>query len=147
MYGVHSDTWKRAMTALWSWADTHGDVSALPSGVEVDGVVLSRWVSARRHEHRTGVLDHDQITQLQALPGWSWGTGQQEVWATMFALLCAHATVHGTACVPTTHTTGDGVRVGAWVSRQRTAHRHGTLPATRVAALQRLPGWEWKPGS
>lgn len=146
MYGVHGESWKRAVAALWWWVQTHGDVSTVPWGVEVEGVVLSRWVSARRHEHRTGGLDEEQVTQLQALPGWSWGTGQQESWATMFAVLCGYAAKHGTARIPTTGTV-DGVRLGSWVSRQRTAHRHGTLPATRATALQRLPGWEWNTGS
>ncbi|UZJ23853.1 helicase associated domain-containing protein [Rhodococcus antarcticus] len=146
MYGVHSDTWKKAVAALWSWAENHGDIGTLPPGVAVEGVVLSRWVSARRHERRTGELGDEQVTQLEALPGWSWGAGQQEAWATTFALLCAYAAENGTARVPTGHTTG-GVRLGAWVSRQRTAHRSGSLPTDRAAALQRLAGWEWNPGS
>jgi len=74
VYGAHSNTWKNAMAALWSWTDAHSDVSTLPPGAVVNGVTLSRWISTRRHDHRTGHLDPDQITQLHALPGWSWGT-------------------------------------------------------------------------
>lgn len=36
-----------------------------------------------------------------------------------------------------------GVRIGAWVARQRTLHRRGVLDPTRAAALERQPGWAW----
>ena len=145
MYGAHSETWKNAMVVLWSWVEVHGDVSTLALGVEVEEIAMSRWVNTRRHEHRTGHLDPDQITQLQALPGWSWGTGQQEKWATTFAMLCLYTAEHGTARVPGAHVL-DGVHLGKWVSRQRTAQGRGHLPTDRAQALQRLPGWEWTPG-
>lgn len=142
MYGAHSSTWKSALAALWAWAEEHGDVR---SAAGADGVDLSRWITTRRHEHRNGHLDPEQVAQLQALPGWSWGNGQQEQWATTFALLCEYAAERGTARVPAAHVVGD-VKLGTWVSRQRAVHRRGELGADRVRALQRLPGWVWNPG-
>lgn len=101
-------------------------------------MALSRWVSTRRHDHRTGHPDADQITQLQALPGWSWGTSQRQRWNHTFDVLRAYTAQHGTAAVPASHVVSN-IRLGAWVSRQRAAHRHRTLPNHRAAALESAP--------
>lgn len=49
---------------------------------------------------------------------------------------------HGHAAVPTVAIV-DGFRLGAWVSRCRSAYRGGALAAEHVAMLESLPGWEW----
>jgi len=144
-YGVHAQQWKVVLGELWSWADEHGDVRELPAGRASCGVDLRRWVSARRHEHRGGELSPEQVVALEQLPGWTWGLGQQQRWHATFAVLCTWVEAHGTAHVPTT-TVVDGVRLGAWVSSQRSSHRAGTLPLDRGRALAALPGWTWAPG-
>lgn len=141
-YGVHSPGWKRATAALWAWVEVHGEVASVPAGPGEEGLDLRKWVHARRFECRQGLLSGDQITQLEELPGWSWGTTHAQRWERCFAALVVVVAGGGTASVPAAMM-GDGVAVGRWVSQQRAAHQAGRLPHDRSARLDALPGWRW----
>lgn len=142
MYGAHSQSWKNALSALRTWVELHGEVSNIPAGTEVAGVALSHWVHARRFEHRRGRLDPEQVTQLQELPGWSWGASQQQRWESAYKALCTFSAQHGTAAVPAGHVLDD-IHLGRWVSQQRIARRRGDLSQDHVVRLEKLPGWSW----
>lgn len=144
-YGVHGEQWKAVVAALHAWAQQHSGVHDLPAGAVGGGVDLRRWISARRHEHRTGTLEAAQVTQLELVPGWTWGLSQQQRWDAALDVLTAWVEAHGSARVPTT-TVVEGFRVGAWVSKQRSNHLAGTLSGDRSRALAALPGWTWAPG-
>src|SRR3546814_1703760 len=58
------------------------------------------------------------------------------------AALEAFVAREGHARVPTDHVEG-GMKLGSWVVRHRGEYARGTVPADRVARLERLPGWVW----
>lgn len=62
----------------------------------------------------------------------------------MFALLESFVAREGHARVPQRYEEAD-CRLGSWVSSQRVEHRKGTLTEDRVAALEALAGWTWRP--
>lgn len=39
----------------------------------------------------------------------------------------------------------EGIALGSWASKQRTAHTNGELQPERAAALEGVPGWTWDP--
>jgi superfamily II DNA or RNA helicase len=63
-------------------------------------------------------------------------------WWHCYDLLVAHAREHGVAR-PSQQVRREGVALGAWVVRQRTLYKQGTLEPARVEALEKLPGWAW----
>jgi superfamily II DNA or RNA helicase len=60
------------------------------------------------------------------------------------AELRAFAKREGHSRVPLQHREGD-LALGAWAQTQRALHRKGSLAPERVAALEALPGWLWRP--
>ena len=44
--------------------------------------------------------------------------------------------------MPQRHKTAEGLALGAWVGRQRTADRNGKLSETRMARLDAVGVWE-----
>jgi hypothetical protein len=55
------------------------------------------------------------------------------------------AVQQGHSLVPRDKRTEDGYPLGWWLSQQRLRHKRGHLPLPRVACLEQLPGWAWKP--
>lgn len=63
-------------------------------------------------------------------------------WWDAYALAAAFRTEYRHLRIPRSHTTPDGVRLGAWLHRQRTLQRNGTLPNDRADALEQI-GITW----
>jgi hypothetical protein len=74
-------------------------------------------------------------------------TVQSRFWEANFVALREFAVIHGHARPSHSHQTADGLLLGAWVVRQRTAHNKGALAEDRAHRLDALPGWVWRPGS
>ena len=66
-----------------------------------------------------------------------WKTSLEQRWERNFALLTAFSEREGGGEVPARHEE-EGVRLGKWLSDQRTAHTNGTLDAARRTQLEAL---------
>jgi superfamily II DNA or RNA helicase len=64
-----------------------------------------------------------------------------ESWMFWYGLLQMFVNEHGHCRVPPKHKTGDGYRVGSWVSIQRMAKDR--IKPDRRQRLEALPGWSW----
>lgn len=64
-------------------------------------------------------------------------------WGQGLAALRRYAAAKGTARVPL-NARADGVDVGYWADTQRAQYWAGTLDPQRTAALESLPGWDWR---
>ena len=43
------------------------------------------------------------------------------------------------------HVTEAGFRLGSWVVERRSDHKRRKLSLERIAALEAMPGWAWRP--
>ena len=125
---------------LLRYVDREGD-AAVPAGHIECGSKLGTWVANQRQAHRLGKLEAERVAQLEALPGWAWNP-QQAAWEEGFAALTAYVEREGYARVPQGHVES-GVRLGNWVSSQRSIYKSEELEAERVSRLAALPGWTW----
>jgi len=105
------------------------------------GVPLGTWVNNCRMAHKDGKLPVWLAKELEAVPGWSF-TPMEDRQRRNVALLTKHVQRHGWNGV-TQRTVVRGVKLGAWVSRCRTAHRKGRLRPWLKEALEAIPGWQW----
>jgi superfamily II DNA or RNA helicase len=67
-----ADDWAAHLAALRVFAAREGH-ARVPVHVVADGLRLGVWVSGRRSERNAGRLDPARASELEAIPGWSWG--------------------------------------------------------------------------
>jgi hypothetical protein len=112
-----------------------------------EGERLGRWVQKQRNVfkgvHGGGRLTKEQIKKLVALPGWTWERGPDK-WERGYRSLMAFQKREGHIKVPAEHIE-NGVRLDAWVTRQRQHFRMGRIQrqGDHVTRLERVPGWKW----
>ena len=83
----------------------------------------------------------DRRTRLEAFPGWTWDL-RADSWERAFGLLEAFAKREGHARPKPDHVEA-GLRLGRWVSKQRTPAKLDLLSKEQAARLESLPGWAW----
>jgi hypothetical protein len=67
-----ADRWAATVQLLHACAEHHGGLNAIPRDTRVDGVKLPVWAAQQRHRHHHGRLTTQEITALEAVPGWWW---------------------------------------------------------------------------
>ena len=109
----------------------------------VDDVQIGWWVSKQRTAYAKGKLSAERIALLERVPGWMWRINDtpENAWNTAYAALCRFVAVN--TRVPTFNERVGDMRIGWWISKQRTAYAKGKLSAERIARLERVPGWTW----
>ncbi|MEU6261776.1 DEAD/DEAH box helicase [Saccharopolyspora shandongensis] len=129
-------------------------VRALRAHDDVFGTALdrARAQDGSRHLYEPAPLEHVQVNLPEGYDDGSFlrhltarivTSGTDEWWNGFDALSRYHAE-YDSATMKPGHVTADGVKLGAWCERARTAHRHGRLAPERVAALEEL-GFDFLP--
>jgi hypothetical protein len=90
---------------------------------------------------RAGRLAADRAGRLLPFRDWT-RSPRRDAWENGYAALRRFAEREGHTRVPAAYVE-DGYELGAWVSAQRVAYRHGQLAKERIARLEELPGWVW----
>lgn len=132
--------WERACQAAEAYAAREGHCHTPRKHVE-DGLNLDAWLKQQRVRYVAGSLSPEQVSRLEALPGWSWRP-QHDAWEAGFAALETFVAREGHALVPRDHREDD-YPLGAWVGEQR--NRRDDIDRTRRERLQTLPGWSFAP--
>jgi hypothetical protein len=94
------------------------DADAGKRGKQFDGYRLGAWVTTQRTT-RDEMLP-ERLSQLEALPGWSWYP-LNDAWETGFAHLLDYSVANGNCSVPKKYLLSNGGKLGTWVQTQRVA--------------------------
>ncbi|MBD0743616.1 DEAD/DEAH box helicase [Streptomyces sp. CBMA152] len=145
----------RALAAAASWHEQHGHLD-VPYTDRYDDIPLGNWLARQRSAHAKGELPTTVKEALDAL-GFSWAdkpprkpaardpetvrSRSNAVWQRGYAIAVAFFDQHGHLTPPARCTFG-GIRIDAWVARQRAARRQGSLSDDRIRALDAL-GINW----
>lgn len=148
----------------WSWDPFTDDESAalaslrafvaregharVPALHRDGGLGLGHSVRHWRNEYKAGRLDPDLVASLEELPGWAWEvrrmTTRRGEWDLPMQALWAFALRNGHTRVPATHREGE-IALGGWVRGRRQAFASGSLRPEKIAELEALPQWSWRP--
>jgi len=139
------DTWPRGLAVLGSYVAAHG-TARVPLDVVHRRYPLGRWVAARRTQYKRGTLAPERVAALQQLPGWVWDV-REDRWAQGLRLLATYARRTGAPNPDSFYLeeAEDNFTLGAWVNSRRKEHHRGDLSPARVAALEAIQRWEWRP--
>ena len=132
--------WNEGFYSLARFVEREGH-ARVPHQHKEEGFALGAWVGRQRTAHRGGKLEAETARRLEALQGWTWEPFTED-WEEGFAAVVCFVEREGHARVPDRHREA-GLELGAWVGRQRQAHRLGRLGPTRLRRLGALPDWTW----
>ena len=130
------------MKSLKSMSKSEGHARAPQNFITEEGFALGTWVAAQRRAYNIKRLSEDRIKALEALPGWSWDT-LQDNWNIGYEQLEKYVEREGHARVPTSFKTEDGLSLGIWVKTQRKVYKKNQLSEDCIEVLEALPGWSW----
>ena len=139
------EKWEVAFAELEAFAGVEGHSRPKQKHETPGGLQLGTWVANQRQFFKKDKLSPEQVTRLEALPGWVWNTVEAN-WEEAFALLEAYVAREGHSGVPQGHSES-GFGLGVWVNKQRGKYRKGKTPPNKATRLLSLEGWEWEPGN
>ncbi|MFP5375274.1 MAG: Helicase associated domain protein, partial [Acidimicrobiia bacterium] len=148
VWSIHGARLDAAVAALEAFAARHGHCEPGPDQGE-EGRRLAGWVVRARAQHGEGRLEAARAQRLEAIAGWRWDAPMDReaawaaAWETNLAALLRWTPASGGALPRQGDVDDDGVRIGAWVAKQRSKHRAGRLGPDRASRLEALPGWAW----
>ena len=135
------DRWDAGRAALQRYLDTRG-AAAPPRAAHVGSFPLGRWVAQVREDYWEATLDPDRITELEAVPGWSWGPAPAKSWRACYSAW-QQCSTETEAC--DTYLEQCAPPLERWARLQREAFAAGALHPYRIALLEQLNVWVWDP--
>jgi superfamily II DNA or RNA helicase len=132
------DTFPAKLELLRTFAEREGHARVPQRHVE-GAVPLGTWVATQRKKRDD--LDPEQLSALEAIPGWTWDPFGDTFNHNINALR-SFANREGHTYVPRGHIE-NGVHLGSWVIKQR--YKRDQLDAARRKKLESVPGWTWQP--
>lgn len=124
-------SWESCYREAEAYYRAHGDLQVPQDYVTGDGCRLGQWLANMRtryrelrEEDRTGAT-LEQIQRLESI-GMEWNTFDAR-WEIYFAAARRYFQEHGDLLVPREYLTEDGLRLGVWISNQR-SKRKNTIP-------------------
>ena len=137
--------WERNYQAACAYYRNHGDLDVPSSYADEDGIRLGAWISRMRKlrfgQCRGTPLTEEQIDRLNAV-GMVWQKRTDQSWGKHFQAARAYANEHGNLLVPASCVTASGIKLGAWIQRQRLLYKKGAISIDRVRRLEAI-GMVW----
>ncbi|MER6913856.1 Helicase associated domain protein [Streptomyces sp. NPDC000594] len=146
LMGTHERSWQRGMAAARAYHAEFKNISVPARHVIRDGdgeeFNLGAWISKVRDRRIRGKLTAGRIAELDAL-GMVWSV-TEGTWEVHLAAATAFYRTHRHLRIPHSHVTGPPgeLRLGSWLSRQRTDFLKGKLSVNRIKALTKI-GMRW----
>lgn len=136
--------WEDGYTHLIKYWEREGDIEVPAHHWEQDGFPLGSWVRSHRRRGGRRTLTAQQRTRLEALPGWTYLKSTEARWDKSADAMEVFARREGHCRMPLHHREQD-IDIDSWSSNQRVRYHSGKLPSDRVARLELIPGWSWRP--
>ncbi len=148
---VRDLSWQRYFTEAEAYAKEHGNLNIKATYITKSGVKLGSWLSNLRTYRKNNIqqtyLTKERIEALNKL-GMVWDVPDY-LWEQNYAACVEYHRTHGELDIPNDYVSKDGLKIGAWVRRQRSL-RQGKVAGTELTAeqIKRLDAiemiWEFK---
>ena len=143
-WDVLSDQWERNFLEAAAYYREHGNLLVPGRYVTPSGIKLGYWIANLRRVRSgkgQGRLTDEQIARLNMI-GMAWDA-DEERWRIGYEEALQYSREHGDLNVPASYETGDGYRLGLWISLKRRQYKNGSLTAQQIEKLERL-GMRWE---
>ena len=135
VWDLHAAAWEEGFERYMRYETNDRGLRLVPRRhVTDDGFRLGEWQSNQRKAYKNGRLSEDRIERLEAA-GILWGVLEAAMEEHFAALLVWPPNVRGHRLVPKGFVTDRGIKLGAWLQKQRLARRKAQLSAEWEARL------------
>lgn len=139
VWNVKEAAWQEMWTELVRYKQINGTSRVPQSYVTPEGKQLGVWLNRQRMQHKRGTLSARRTEQLEQLDiVWNPELDRRETWNRNYRLLKKYVSEHDGAFPPLNDTTNDGIKLGQWLSNQRSNDKNGTLSIPRQNMLLKL---------
>ncbi len=142
VWDVPDYLWERNFAAAVEYHRGQGNLEVPADYVDRNGVRLGAWLSNIRmgikNENDRAPLSADQIRRLDEL-GMNWEGKHKASWDKAYFAACRYKREYGNLEIPVAYMTKDGIALGRWIRRQKSAK----LTESRRAKLNAL-GMVWE---
>lgn len=121
----------------------HGDLLSPMTMSAKENALEPGWHPAYGYKSRTNPRFTQARVDLLNAIGMVWDVRQFQ-WNRMYQALERYLQKHGTARVPQSYVTEEGVKLGIWLNKVRMEYKRGRLSQARQAQLEAL-GVVWEP--
>ena len=129
------ESFERGLVALKTFADREGHVD-VPDDHREDGHWLANWIHNMRYVQAHGDLRSEWVEMLEAVPGWTWRSGDEVV------LMANFARREGHTDVPLDHRE-EGHPLGRWANEMRKSYAMGCMHPDQARRIETIPNWHW----
>lgn len=138
--------WERAKDAVWEkhyraakeYYEEHGDLLVSVTDREYHGVDLGKWLAQMRSYRKSGIctayLTDERIKLLDGI-GMVWDVPDY-LFEKNFAAALEYYRENGNLDVPVYYVTGDGIRLGQWITYLRNRQK-GTTKGAEITEVQK----------
>lgn len=131
--------WELAFDDAQVYFNSFGHLSVPKNYKGSNGTNLNTWLSNQRSKyyHRgDGTLTAEQIERLEAI-GMLWQVHLSK-WEEMYLIAKDYFDNYGTLTTPERFITSEGIKLGAWLERQRKKYREGILSQKQIRLLNEI---------
>ena len=115
--------WMALYEVAAAYYQEHGDLNVPSEYVTPDGVLLGKWVARQRYAYLNPERSSARVTpeRKELLDKLDMVWDKHDPWQERYELAMEYKQTHGNLNIPSGYKTAQGVWLGSWVSRQRTA--------------------------
>lgn len=147
VWNYADEKWEIYYLEALQYFNEHGDLLVPRNLITPSGVRLGAWLRqiSRTYEGRQPgavPLTRQQIQSLEDI-GMVWGNRNDDKWKKAYTEAKLYYAKHRNLQVPMDYTSPDGIKLGKWITVQRTSRKKGRLSQQRVAMLD-IIGMDWR---
>lgn len=125
IWDVPDYLWERNFAAAVEYHREHGNLEVPLDFVNDNGIRLGAWLnnirSGEKNTNARTQLTESQKARLDEL-GMNWEGRHNATWDKAYRAVCQYKKMNGNLDIPVAYTTADGIALGRWIRRQKTAN-------------------------
>ncbi len=134
--------WYKCYELAEKYYNENGDLLIPRDYATADGCKLGNWISVQRKKNKDRSLEQEKTRLLNKI-GMVWNTCELR-WQECYNLLVDFYNTNGNVLVPLRYVSKNDIKLGHWLSRQRTNYKEKKLSQERIELLEKV-GMVWDP--
>lgn len=130
-------SWRKGYEAACVYYKENGNLEIPVVYVTDTGFRLGNWLRNIKEKYEEGRLEESYIDQLEEI-GVKWGSVYTNRWMEKYSEAKKYYKEKGNLDVSTNYITNNGVKLGKWISSQRTNYLKGNLNQEQIGLLEKL---------